>query len=149
MRSCSPMTSSRKPSVWKIRIDRRPGEGRDPYAAAVLLARWADGFLIQLDPVVMGPGLRRTTLKNTSASSTRRERFRPRQRPGVAKTRIAGAVDQLAREKRRIELHERFDLGRGGALRKMDRPQFLRMFEARRGEKFRQRMQGGVMIIID
>ena len=31
----------------------------------------------------------------------------------------------------------------------MDRPQFLRMFEARGGEQFGQRLQGGVMIIED
>src|SRR6478672_975259 len=79
----------------------------------------------------------------------RLKRVRPRHLPGVAEARIAGAVDQFTRTKRRIEFCERQHLGGRAALGKMDRPQFLRMFEARGGEQLGQRMQGGVMIVVD
>src|SRR5713226_3788130 len=83
------------------------------------------------------------------SSPRRRETVRPRHGPGLAKTRIAGAVDQFARAKRRVKLGERPYLGGGSPLRKMDRPQFLRMFEPGGGDKFGQCMQGGVMIIVN
>src|SRR5947207_3706356 len=39
---------------------RRPGERRDPYAAAeIVRARWWTALLQQQPPVIMGPGLRR------------------------------------------------------------------------------------------
>src|SRR6202047_4767631 len=77
------------------------------------------------------------------------ECVRARHRPGVAEAYIVGAVDQFARTKRRIELREGADLGGGGTLREMDRAQLLRMIEAGGAEQFGQRMQRGVVIIID
>src|ERR1700719_1953911 len=79
----------------------------------------------------------------------RLERVGARHRPSLAEAQIAGAVDQLARTQRRIKLREGADLGGGGALREMDRAQLLRMIEAGGAEQFGQRMQRGVVIIID
>src|SRR3982074_2094472 len=94
----------------------------------------------------MRPGLRRDDEKVSPRS---RERLRPRHRPGLAKAPVAGAVDQLSRAKRRIELRERTDLCRRDSLREMDRPDILGMFEACGCDQLRQRMQGGVMIIVN
>src|SRR5258705_3750627 len=79
----------------------------------------------------------------------RRKLFRPRHGPGLAKARVAGAVDQFTRAKRRIELRERPHLGDGCSLREMNRADLLRMFEPGGGEQFGQRMQRGVVVIVD
>jgi hypothetical protein len=71
----------------------------------------------------------------------RSERFRPRHRPGLAKAQIAGAVDQFARPKRRIQPIEGSDFGGRASLRKMDRPDLLRMIEPGGGNELGQRMQ--------
>src|ERR1700722_20548927 len=101
-----------------------------------------------------------TSSRNCSASRTRinfvvpamllsrrRKSLSPRHGPGLAKTLIAGAIDQFARPKRRIKFCKGLHLGGGGSLREMDRAQLLRVFEPGGGKQFGQRVQGGVMII--
>src|SRR6476646_4944001 len=99
-----------------------------------------------------------TAVRSTSspAASTasfslprRLERIRPRHSPSIGKARIAGAIDQLSRTQPRVQLSERADLGGGGSLREMNRPQILRMFKAGRGQELGQRMQRRVVIIVD
>src|SRR5207302_4857827 len=107
------------------------------------LARTISGFRVR--SFHSRPGM---TVLSTS-SPRRRETVCPRHRPGVAEARVAGAVDQFARAQRRIELGECLHLGGGGSLREMDRAELLRVFEPGGGEEFGQRVQGGVMIIID
>src|SRR5258708_24065422 len=83
------------------------------------------------------------------ASPRRCETVGPCHRPGLTKARVAGAVDQFARAQRRIEFCECLHLGGGGSLREMDRAQLSRMFKPGGGEEFGQRVQGGVMVVVD
>src|SRR5215469_5565904 len=105
MPSCSPMTNRPRCSAWKIRI------------RTCLRARHSGALAEQANPE-SGAGL-----------SRRRKRIRTRHGPGVAEAAIFGPLQELAGPKRRIKLRERADLGGGGSLGEVDRPQILRMFE--------------------
>src|SRR5258705_10603570 len=100
------------------------------------------------DYLWLGPCFAGTT-RERRASPRRCETVGPCHRPGLTKARVAGAVDQFARAQRRIEFCECLHLGGGGSLREMDRAQLSRMFEPGGGKQLGQRLQGGVMVIVD
>src|SRR5215207_3682161 len=88
-------------------LSRRPGESRDPYAAADVVRKlWATALLQQLLAVAMGPGLRRGDAKNPSPPKALDLRH------------AAVAVDQLHRDRfgcrRELEIRRRVARDRAG-----------------------------------